>query len=336
VTAAPPPPPVPSAALPPGYAWRPAALEDIPSLGLLVAAYDTAHTGTAAGAQADIAADLASSEIDLATGSWLVLDAGGTPCALAAAYVDATGREVYVDAYVLPDGEHAAALARWVVGRSVAQAAVAAAAAGGDGWTAGSGCHQGDAVISGALRAAGLSRVRTFVRYRAEHHPPAPPAQADSGPGVIVRRVRTEGDPGHLNDLRMLHHVLDTAFLDHYHPQARPYEEWLTYQREASGYDPHQWWLAEVDGAPAGGLIGSNRLADDNRGFVRSLGVLREFRGRGLAKALLRTAFADDIARGRTATELGVDSDSPTGATHLYASVGMRPAFPIDYFERAL
>ena len=211
---------------------------------------------------------------------------------------------MYVDAYVFPDGEHAAALARWVVGRAVAQAAVEAAAAGGDGWTAGAGCHQGDAVISGALRGAGLSRVRTFLRYRVDHDPAAPPAEVDPGPGVVVRRVRADGEPGRLEDLRALHHVLDTAFLDHYHPQARSYEEWLTYQREASGYAPDQWWLAEVDGAPAGGLIGSDRLADDNRGYIRSLGVLREFRGRGLAKALLRAAFADDVARGRTATEL--------------------------------
>lgn len=329
-------PPEPAGDLPPGHTWRRITLADVPAAARLVAAYDLAHTGESVGAQADIAADLASSEIDLATGSWLVLDADGSPCALGAAFVDVTGREVYVDAYVLPDGEHAAALARWVVGRAVTQAAVEAAAAGGDGWTAGAGCHRADAVIAAALRGAGMRRARTFLRYRADHDPAAPPAQADPGPGAVVRRVRTEGEAGRLDDLRALHRVLDTAFLDHYHPQARSYEEWLTYQREASGYAPDQWWLAEVDGAPAGGLVGSDRLADDNRGFIRSLGVLREFRGRGLAKALLRTAFADDIARGRTATELGVDSESPTGATHLYASVGMRPAHPIDYFERVL
>ena len=322
--------------LPPGHTWRRITLDDVPAAGRMVAAYDLAHTGESAGAQADVAADLASSEIDLTTGSWFVLDPAGAPCALGAAFVDPTAREVYVDAYVSPDGEHAEALARWVVGRAVAQAAAEAAAAGGDGWTAGAGCHQGDTVITGALRGAGLSRVRTFLRYRVDHDPSAPPVEVDPGPGVVVRRIRADGEPGRLEDLRALHHVLDTAFLDHYHPQARSYEEWLTYQREASGYAPGQWWLAEVDGAPAGGLIGSERLADDNRGYIRSLGVLREFRGRGLAKALLLAAFADDVARGRTATELGVDSESPTGATHLYASVGMRPAFPIDFYERGL
>jgi mycothiol synthase len=328
--------PHPAGGLPRGHTWRRITLDDVPAAARLVAAYDLAHTGQSAGALADVAADLASSEIDLATGSWLVLDAAGALCALGAAFVDPTAREVYLDAYVLPDGAYAVSLARWVVEQSVAQAVAEAAPAGGDGWTAHAGCHQGDAVISGALRGAGLARARTFLRYRAEHDPGARPAPADPGPGVVVRRVRPEGEPGCLEDLRALHHVLDTAFLDHYHPQARSYEEWLTYQREASGYAPDQWWLAEVGGVPAGGLIGSNRLADDNRGFIRSLGVLREFRGRGLAKALLRTAFADDIARGRTATELGVDSESPTGATHLYASVGMRPTHAIDYFERAL
>jgi len=336
VTAASLPARVPAAALPSGYAWRPATLADIPSLGLLVAAYDTAHTGTAAGAKADVAADLSSGEIDLATGSWVVLDAEGQPAALGAVYVDVTAREVYADAYVLPDGPHASALAAWVVGRALERAAVEAATRVGEGWSVGAGCHQHDSVIVGALRAAGLSRVRTFLRYAVVHGEARPPVSPEPHSGVVVRRIAAEGNPGHLDDLRALHHVLDTAFLDHFHPQARSYGEWLTYQQEAAGYAPGQWWLAEVAGAPAGGLIGSDRLADEGRGFVRSLGVLREFRGRGLAKALLLAAFADDVARGRTATELGVDSDSPTGATHLYASVGMRPAYPIDYFERAL
>ncbi len=251
--------------LPAGHTWRRAALDDAPAAARLVAGYDVAHTGESAGAEADIAADLASSEIDLATGSWLVQDDAGAPAGLAAVYVDRTARHVYIDVYVLPQGEHAAALAGWLVGRAVAQAAAEAATEGGDGWTVGAGCYQCDGVIAGALRGAGLGRVRTFLRYRVDHDPVAAPAAVDPGPGVAVRRIRAAGEPGHLDDLRALHHVLDTSFLDHYHPQARSYEEWLAYQREASGYAPHQWWLAEVDGAPAGGLIGSDRLADAAR-----------------------------------------------------------------------
>ena len=42
-----------------------------------------------------------------------------------------------------------------------------------------------------------------------------------------------------------------------------------------------------------------------------------------MAKALLAEAFAESARRGRTRVGLGVDSESPTGATRLYQSVGM-------------
>ena len=50
----------------------------------------------------------------------------------------------------------------------------------------------------------------------------------------------------------------------------------------------------------------------------------RAFRGRGLGEALLRQAFRELSARGRTGCDLHVDSDSVTGATRLYERVGMR------------
>jgi ribosomal protein S18 acetylase RimI-like enzyme len=74
---------------------------------------------------------------------------------------------------------------------------------------------------------------------------------------------------------------------------------------------------------------------DDSRlevreGYVRSLGVLREFRGRGLASLLLQRAFAYYRDRGCVSVSLGVDSASPTGANHLYEKVGMRSHRVID------
>ena len=70
--------------------------------------------------------------------------------------------------------------------------------------------------------------------------------------------------------------------------------------------------------------------------YVSILGVLREFRGRGLARLLLRTAFVQARDMGLAGTALHVDSQNPTGATALYRSVGMTPAQVYVAFERAL
>jgi ribosomal protein S18 acetylase RimI-like enzyme len=60
-------------------------------------------------------------------------------------------------------------------------------------------------------------------------------------------------------------------------------------------------------------------------GWVATLGVRRAWRGRGIARSLLATAFAEYRRRGKRGVSLGVDAESPTGANRLYERVGMRP-----------
>jgi ribosomal protein S18 acetylase RimI-like enzyme len=60
-------------------------------------------------------------------------------------------------------------------------------------------------------------------------------------------------------------------------------------------------------------------------GCVDTLGTLREFRGRGLGRALMLTSFAEFHRRGVRKVILGVDVDNSTGAVELYQSLGMKP-----------
>jgi ribosomal protein S18 acetylase RimI-like enzyme len=122
-------------------------------------------------------------------------------------------------------------------------------------------------------------------------------------------------------DLRAMHAVVDVAFLDHFAGEPEPYEEWAKHTLTGSTADLSLWWLATVDGEPAAGLYA---VEFPVAGYVDTLGTLRAYRGRGLGRALLLTAFAEFHRRGFRKVVLGVDSESPTGALRLYESVGMR------------
>jgi mycothiol synthase len=74
-------------------------------------------------------------------------------------------------------------------------------------------------------------------------------------------------------------------------------------------------------------------VLDENAGFVSMLGVIKPWRGRGIATALLHRAFAEISTRDRTEVKLGVDALNPHGAVALYESVGMTVERRLDIFE---
>ncbi|HVD71212.1 MAG TPA: GNAT family N-acetyltransferase [Actinomycetota bacterium] len=141
--------------------------------------------------------------------------------------------------------------------------------------------------------------------------------------GVEVRPFRVGQDE------QLLYRLDETAFRDHWDHVDRTYEAFAAMMFGVS-WEPSLAFLAEVDGEPAGELVA---IADEGRGFIASVGVLRAFRGRGAAKALLRRAFAELAARGHERVELSVDATSPTGAVALYEGLGMHVARRYAIFD---
>ncbi len=80
---------------------------------------------------------------------------------------------------------------------------------------------------------------------------------------------------------------------------------------------------SEVVGYSLNGFFPNDEQVTGRRdGWVRSLGVKRAWRGRGVASALLESSFNAFLDAGFTHSMLGVDSENPTGAFGLYEGLG--------------
>ena len=60
-------------------------------------------------------------------------------------------------------------------------------------------------------------------------------------------------------------------------------------------------------------------------GWIETLGTLAEWRGKGLASALIVESLHQFAAADLTHASIGVDGDSPTGAARLYRALGFEP-----------
>lgn len=81
--------------------------------------------------------------------------------------------------------------------------------------------------------------------------------------------------------------------------------------------------MAEAGAEVAGIVISRKAEYEPGLGWIRILGVLPEYRQRGLGQALLRHTFGEFAGRGLEAVGLGVDAENPTGAVRVYERAGM-------------
>jgi len=171
----------------------------------------------------------------------------------------------------------------------------------------------------------GYREVRRFYDMAIDLDGPVPePSLPD---GLALETFREE-------DARAFHAALGEAFEDHWEHHPRPFEEWWPEKLAMHGYDPTLWFVVR-DGDEIAATVW-NEAERNGGGYVAALGVRRPWRGRGLGKALLHHSFAEFVRRGQTRVTLGVDAESPTGATKLYESVGMHVELESVVYERSL
>ena len=205
----------------------------------------------------------------------------------------------------------------WAEGRAVEMAAGRALSGA---WTT-------NEPILRALRERGYAFARQSERMEADL------ARAVELPvwpdGITVRTF----EPG---DERLFYDVQEEAFRDMWEPVEESYEEWAHWHLGPSRLVPDLWLLAQAGSESCGVAICHPHETVEDLGWVAILAVRRDWRRRGIARALLLHAFERFRERGLARAGLGVDSDSITGANRLYATVGMRATQRFDIYERAL
>ncbi|GAA3150613.1 ribosomal protein S18 acetylase RimI-like enzyme [Kribbella aluminosa] len=308
--------------LPAGYTWRAMRLEDAGLIAARSAEHTSALLGFAKHSAEDVANYLRDPGTNLTTDSWLV--SGPHNFAGSATAVPITaGSHVVVD-ILSPDP----AILHWLLEKAEARAAGAERAVGGWGVVVRVGVVRQDELLGGVLAARGYVVGTSVQRMRIAFDGAVP--AVDVPEGIVVRR-------GALNEAsrRAAHAVLMEAFAEQPGTLPRPYEEWVASRESRSTFDWPQVTIVERAGQAVGMTeCNDNVVSTDNCGYVGRLDVVPSARGRGLAKYLLRNAFAVDSAAGRSGTILHVDTNNPTPALALYTAVGMRPDLISDIWTR--
>jgi mycothiol synthase len=159
---------------------------------------------------------------------------------------------------------------------------------------------------------AGFQEVRRNWRMEIElNKQPTSPTWPQ---GVELRLFAPERDD------RAVFEMLERAFQDHWGYTPEDFAEWRYWEIEQADFDSSLYFIAWVGDQPIGGAL----CHAGPPGWVNSLAVAREWRGRGIGLALLQHAFGEFYRRDLRRAGLAVDSQNLTGATRLYQHAGMR------------
>jgi ribosomal protein S18 acetylase RimI-like enzyme len=170
------------------------------------------------------------------------------------------------------------------------------------------------------LRKGGFRVVRYFNEmHRQLDGLPLPEVRLADGLDLVTMR------PELSEDVRLAHNA---SFRDHWGSEPRDEESWgFTVNDPQARPD-----LSAVVLDRSSGLVAGYQLATHDpdsalsrgysEGYTDLLGVRPEYRGRGIAQALLADAMRRFVAAGLDRASLDVDSENPTGALALYEKMG--------------
>ena len=295
--------------LPKGFLIRAPGHDDAEAVADLMRACDIANFGEPDTTVEDIRDDWRAPDFDLSRDAWVLDGSGGALAGFAWLRVRRPEAELDADFNIRPGGRVEAmgpALLTRIDGRARERA-------GGHDCILWVPAPSVDGAKRALLDRSGYIDVRTFFRMGIDLAEPT--TRRPRAPNAIeIRRVRLGIDD------RAIHATIEDAFSGHFRHAPRTFEEWWAARTGHAQFDPDLWFLAWDGDRVAGALVGYDFV---EIGFIRELGVLTSWRGRGVGTALLLHAFERFKARGQLRISLGVDAQNES-AVGLYERIGMR------------
>jgi ribosomal protein S18 acetylase RimI-like enzyme len=139
--------------------------------------------------------------------------------------------------------------------------------------------------------------------------------------GVEVRPVVAD-------DLRAIWEAQADAVSGSFGEQEPTEADWLEFRDDPIA-DPTLWKIAWAGDRVVGQVRSyinhqENALLGRLRGYTERISTHADWRGRGLASALLALSLREVRARGMAEAALGVDTANPANAVAIYARLGFR------------
>lgn len=315
--------------LPEGYTWRPATRADVEITVALQNVTDIQFDGEPHSTPESLLEDWDDAGVDLSADTWLVFAPDQTLVGYILACDSDKDGDMDVDWFVHKDHLERG-IGEFLLTKSIEHLRQYAATYPAEQRKRvhGTTYHVDSAGIA-AYQALGFTHVRSY--YRMSIDLPEPPVVTSVPDGITIRPL----DPD--RDLPEMHAAVTEAFSEHWGFTALDYDEWYR-MRIASNFFRLDLSLVAVEDA-TGKIIGAanNRVVDiASEGWVNGLAVLKPYRGKGLARAILTRSFQNFYNVGLRKAGLGVDAENHTGATQLYLGVGMRIAGQYDTYELVL
>lgn len=143
-------------------------------------------------------------------------------------------------------------------------------------------------------------------------------------------------EDAHSAPVRLVHNA---AFSDHWGSVPMNEDTWRKRMLKSPGFRPDLSFVAVADDELIGYAYNEVyeedwETAGRSEAWIGALGVLRKWRRKGVATALLSRSMEAMQHAGLEAAKIGVDSSSPTGAHHLYEAVGFRTTITGSTWQR--
>jgi mycothiol synthase len=280
----------------PGLTTRPATRSDVPAITALIAACETADNGVAEVHPTDV-----EQSFDLADGQAgvIVVEA---PDQLVG-WATLAGGRAEVDVHPAWRGRGiGSTLLAWTEDRARAAGMPEVRQV----------VTNADAVAHGLFEAAGYHQHHTSWILEMRLGAAAP--EVTIPPGIAIRPYRAE-------DAQATYRVIEDAFNEWPGRQPTTFEGWSAHVLAHAAFAPGLSRLA-FDGDELVGVALCDDYEGQDEGWVQQVATRATHRHRGIARALLQSAFAAFHATGRR--RVGLSTDSRTGALTLYERIGMR------------